>query len=113
MGRKGEEKSSSNGNGHVKFRYADAERYMDVEMVGGNEALAEGLKSLASALSRGTAVAVRGLGSAKASSSAPPSLSVPTPETEDEMPTDASEAIEGGDHVDNENLNGSGGSGKP
>lgn len=43
---------TQNGNtgGRVKFRYADADRYLDIDMEGANDAVAEGLKSLATAL---------------------------------------------------------------
>jgi hypothetical protein len=55
MRRKDEHKpSNGNGNGVVKFRYADKDRYMDIEMEGGSDALADGLKSIANALSRNT-----------------------------------------------------------
>jgi hypothetical protein len=44
--------TGTNGNtgGRVKFRYADADRYLDIDMEGANDVVAEGLKSLATAL---------------------------------------------------------------
>lgn len=41
--------------GRVKFRYSDADRYMDFEMDGATDALADGLRSLANALSQTSA----------------------------------------------------------
>jgi len=54
--RDGHDAINADGTGRVKFRYADGDRYMDIEMEGGNDALAEGLRSLAHALSRGSGV---------------------------------------------------------
>lgn len=56
MGRKNEHKvNDGNGKGRVKFRYADSDRYVDIEMEGASETLADGLKSLANALAQGRA----------------------------------------------------------
>ena len=50
--RKTENKSSNgHGNGRVKFRYADSERYVDLDMENANAEVADGIKSLANALS--------------------------------------------------------------
>lgn len=42
--------------GRVKFRYADSERYMDLDMDSPNEAVADGLKSLANAFAGRTII---------------------------------------------------------
>jgi hypothetical protein len=56
--KKGDNKTSNgNGGGRVKFRYADAERYVDLDMENANAAVADGIKSLASALSGRTVMA--------------------------------------------------------
>jgi hypothetical protein len=54
--RKDEGKQGSNNGGRVKFRYVDTERYLDIDMEGANDAVADGLKQLASALSSGKAL---------------------------------------------------------
>jgi hypothetical protein len=50
MARKDENKSSNSSGGRIKFRF------VDIEMEGANESLAEGLRSLVTALSNGSAV---------------------------------------------------------
>ena len=64
--RKEEGKPLGTGKGHIKFRYSDRERYFDLEVEGvSNEAaVAEGLKSIATALSGQTSLAKRALPSA-------------------------------------------------
>jgi len=49
--------SNGHGGGRVKFRYADAERYVDLDMENASAAVADGIKSLASALSGRTILA--------------------------------------------------------
>jgi hypothetical protein len=49
--RKIEKNSNGQGSGRVKFRYADSERYVDLDMENANAEVADGIKSLANALS--------------------------------------------------------------
>jgi hypothetical protein len=68
MGIKKAENKTSNGNGggRVKFRYADAERYVDLDMENANAEVADGIKSLANALSGRTIITpVRALAAPK------------------------------------------------
>jgi hypothetical protein len=59
--------SNGHGSGRVKFRYADADRYVDLDMENANAAVADGIKSLANALSgRNITAPVRTLPIAKA-----------------------------------------------
>jgi hypothetical protein len=53
------ENKNSNGHesGRVKFRYADSERYVDLDMENANAEVADGIKSLANALSGRTITA--------------------------------------------------------
>ena len=60
MNRKHERNNNTDGSGRVKFRYSDSDRYMDIEMEGVTDTLADGLKSLATAISRGTVTAPLG-----------------------------------------------------
>jgi hypothetical protein len=56
MNRRNESKvANGKPGGRVKFRYSDGERYMDFEMDGATETLADGLRSLASALTQTSA----------------------------------------------------------
>ena len=48
--RKFEKSSNGHGSGRVKFRYADSERYVDLDMEDANAEVADGIKSLANAL---------------------------------------------------------------
>jgi hypothetical protein len=66
--KKGDNKTSNgNGGGRVKFRYADAERYVDLDMENANAEVADGIKSLANALSGRTIITpVRALTAPKA-----------------------------------------------
>jgi hypothetical protein len=80
--RRKDEPKSSNGNtgGRVKFRYADADRYVDIDMEGANDAVAEGLKSLANALS-GNPVLPVARRTALPVTPAQPAIPAPEPET--------------------------------
>jgi hypothetical protein len=61
--------SNGHGSGRVKFRYADADRYVDFDMENVNSAVADGIKSLANALSgRHVSAPVRTLPAVRAAS---------------------------------------------
>jgi hypothetical protein len=50
-------KINGTGKGHIKFRYVDGDKYMDFDLEGvANEAVADGLKSIASALTGRTVI---------------------------------------------------------
>lgn len=72
--RKIENKSSNgHGSGRVKFRYADSERYVDLDMENANAEVADGIKSLANALSGRQIISPpRALSVPKAGITAPP-----------------------------------------
>jgi hypothetical protein len=72
--RKVDNKSSNgHGSGRVKFRYADSERYVDLDMEDANAEVADGIKSLANALSGRQVIApARTLVAPKATAAAPP-----------------------------------------
>jgi hypothetical protein len=58
------EDAATNGNtkGHIKFRYSDPDKYLDLDMEGiSNEAVADGLKSIATALAGRAVIAPRTL----------------------------------------------------
>jgi hypothetical protein len=49
--RRDEALTNVTGKGHIKFRYSDSERYLDLDMDGiANDAVADGLRSIATAL---------------------------------------------------------------
>src|SRR5258708_25990617 len=91
MSRKDEVKTV-NGHGRIKFRY------MEFDMDGGTDALAEGLKSLASAISRGTPVAVpsRTLSAPKAT---PTSTAVESPQEELRFPSEETDSLAGNEET--------------
>jgi hypothetical protein len=71
--RKIENKSSNgHGSGRVKFRYADSERYVDLDMENANAEVADGIKSLANALSGRQIISPPRALSAPKAGSAPP-----------------------------------------
>lgn len=74
--RKFDNKSSNgHGSGRVKFRYADSERYVDLDMEDANAEVADGIKSLANALSGRQVIApVRTLVAPKITAVAPAAL---------------------------------------
>jgi hypothetical protein len=67
--------SNGHGSGRVKFRYADADRYIDFDMDNANTQVAEGIKSLANALSgRNVVMPIRVLTPSKATAAAAPAI---------------------------------------
>ena len=107
MARKGEEKRSNGSSGsRIKFRF------VDIEMENVNEAVTEGLRSLANALSRGHVIAApsRQLGGTKSASPAAP-IAVHEEEGEGEVlaPDEQVDEIIEDDGVDSE----AGSNGKP
>jgi hypothetical protein len=90
---------NGHGSGRVKFRHADAERYVDLDMDNANADVADGIKSLANALSGRTIVAVpRALASPKIATATAPHVVdqeeiqfPPQPEEEQETSAGASE----------------------
>jgi ribosomal protein L12E/L44/L45/RPP1/RPP2 len=65
--------SNGHGSGRVKFRYADADRYVDFDMENASAAVADGIKSLANALSgRNITAPVRTLPAARAANAVAP-----------------------------------------
>jgi hypothetical protein len=66
--------SNGHGSGRVKFRYADSERYVDLDMEDANAEVAEGIKSLANALSGRQVIAPARTLVAPKATAAPPSV---------------------------------------
>jgi|SRR5882724_136181 len=102
-GKRDELKTNGTGKGHIKFRYVDGDKYLDLDMEGvENEAVADGLKSIASALAgRSVAAPVRTLPRTAASATTFEETQEPPPtdeiEAEEETPDEpASEEISGG-----------------
>jgi hypothetical protein len=97
--------SNGHGSGRVKFRYADSERYVDLDMDNANAAVADGIKSLANALSgRNITAPVRNLPTSRTPASAnavvdQEELQFPSETEEETAPASAESAEEysGGD----------------
>jgi hypothetical protein len=67
--------TNGNGGGRVKFRYADAERYVDLDVTNVDQSVADQLKSVVSTLSGRTMVQpVRTLAASKAASAVIPEI---------------------------------------
>jgi hypothetical protein len=87
--RKDESKPNGAGKGHIKFRYSDSERYLDLDMDGiANDAVADGLKSIATALAgRPVPASPRVLPKTVASTKTlETELEAPAPDVSDEEP---------------------------
>jgi|HubBroStandDraft_5_1064220.scaffolds.fasta_scaffold54531_1 hypothetical protein len=110
--RKADNKATNgHGSGRVKFRYADSERYVDLDMDNANTQVADGIKSLANALSGRTIIA-------PARSLAAPKTASPTAAVIDQeeipFPPDGEEVEDGGaaDRTHETTSNTNGGSGQ-
>jgi hypothetical protein len=88
-----EENRTTNGHGRIKFRY------MEFDMDGGTDALAEGLKSLATAISRGAPIPQpsRTLSAPKP---APTSTLVESPQEELQFPAEEADSLRATEEID-------------
>lgn len=89
-GKRDEQRTNGIGKGHIKFRYVDGDKYLDLDMEGvANEAVAEGLKSIANALAgKGAAGPARTLPRSTAAPAAPVLDSEEEPVSPDEVETE-------------------------
>jgi hypothetical protein len=101
-GKKTTDKNGAGGRtGRVKFRYADSERYMDLDMDSPNEAVADGLKSLANAFAGRTILGPARTLIAPKPATPPPSAAV-SDQQEIEFPSDADQSEQ--DNTDAEEI---------